>query len=119
MTIGDMVRDARCARDLSQRQLGKLIGVSGAAVCYIETGDALPSARLCVLLERELKIELVEAVADEVRARFVKQVRRLASAPVRPRVRRDQNAAQSRPPISQPMRATPLRTRTPQTQRTK
>lgn len=58
--VGDEIRRARLSANLSQRQLGLLVGISHAAVGRVERGDVsadlLTAARLCAVLGMELSV---------------------------------------------------------------
>lgn len=46
LSIGQAIKERRIAHDLTQEQLAKRIGVSGAMLCMIERGTKVPSLPL-------------------------------------------------------------------------
>lgn len=57
-TLGAMITKARQARNLTQRELGDLIGMGQPAVCGWERNRARPSTRTLGDLSRVLKLDL-------------------------------------------------------------
>lgn len=76
MGIGDEIRRAREARGLSQRQLGKKVGISQAAIQKIEDGDTkrsryLPDIRRLVGLgESDREVPVVGYVGASAEAHY-------------------------------------------------
>jgi transcriptional regulator with XRE-family HTH domain len=54
--LGEIIRARREASGLSQRELGRCVGVSAAYVAYIESGTRRPSHTLLFRLTRELHL---------------------------------------------------------------
>lgn len=54
------LKAARAAKDLSQEELAKLVGVTRQTIGMIETGDYNPSLRLCIAICRALDKTLDE-----------------------------------------------------------
>ncbi len=48
------MKSARVAKDLSQKQLADLIGVSRQTISAIEKGDYNPTINLCIAICRQL-----------------------------------------------------------------
>lgn len=57
--IGKSIRKARKSRDVSQRRLARYIGVSQAAISYIESGENIPELATLQLIARALNVEFV------------------------------------------------------------
>lgn len=55
--FGDQIRLARCKRRISQEELGKQLGVSGAAVCKWESGEQPPTFINFLELQRILGLQ--------------------------------------------------------------
>ncbi len=58
MSLGALVREAREGRGWSQAQLGSLVGVTGATISRIESGERDPSWRLAHRIAVKLDIDL-------------------------------------------------------------
>ncbi len=56
--MNDKMREARIAKNMSQTELAKRIGVSRQTVNMIENGAYNPTIELCVRLCRELGVTL-------------------------------------------------------------
>lgn len=54
------LKAARAAKDLSQGELAKLVGVTRQTIGMIETGDYNPSLKLCIAICRALDKTLDE-----------------------------------------------------------
>ena len=59
------MKSARVAKDLSQKQLADLIGVSRQTISAIEKGDYNPTINLCIAICRELGKTLDELFWEE------------------------------------------------------
>ena len=68
MDMATKIRVARRAKGLSQRALGKVIGVSGGAVAQWETSVTLPSLDNRVDLSRQLGIPFIELLPEADKA---------------------------------------------------
>ena len=64
MDIATQIRTARAARGISQRKLGRQLGVSGSAVAQWEAGDTKPSILARVDLAGILGIPFVDLVPE-------------------------------------------------------
>lgn len=58
--LGELIRVRRIARGLSQRGLGRRVGVSASHVAFIESGRRRPSYSLLFVLARSLQLEQQE-----------------------------------------------------------
>lgn len=67
--FGATLRRLRRARRLTQNELGTAIGVSGAYICRMETGNGRPSRRVLTALERCLGVPAVDLIAPARQAR--------------------------------------------------
>lgn len=65
MDIGATIRAAREARGLSQRGLGKILGVSGSAVAQWETGVSRMTVDNRVNLSNALDIPILELLPED------------------------------------------------------
>lgn len=63
--IGNKLKLARTAVDLTQEQLADLVGVTRQTIGLIEAGKYNPSLRLCLLLSRVTKTPLGELFWEE------------------------------------------------------
>lgn len=63
--IGNKLKLARTAVDLTQEELAALVGVSRQTIGLIEAGRYNPSLRLCLLLSRHTQTALGELFWDE------------------------------------------------------
>ncbi len=59
------LKSARAAKDLSQEELAKEVGVSRQTISAIEKGDYNPTIRLCVAICKRLDRTLDELFWDE------------------------------------------------------
>ena len=50
LILKNRLREARCARGLSQAQLAELVGVSRNTISSIETGQFNPTAKLALIV---------------------------------------------------------------------
>lgn len=66
MFIGERLREARMAKNLSQQQLGDMMGVSKVSVCGYEKGNRVPSNKNFLQL-----VELLEVTPDYLLGRDV------------------------------------------------
>lgn len=57
MLIGERIKSERIKKDLSQEQLGKLLGVSKVSVCGYETGNRIPNMATFIKLVDILDID--------------------------------------------------------------
>ena len=55
-SLGDVVRDLRNQKGLSQSQLAKRVGVTSSTIALYETGDRLPSLQRLIDLSRALGV---------------------------------------------------------------
>ena len=55
-SLGDVVRDLRNQKGLSQSQLAKQVGVTASTIALYETGDRLPSLQRLIDLSRALGV---------------------------------------------------------------
>ena len=79
-TLGERLRELRDARDLSLRELGKLLGGKSAAfLSDVELGRRYPSEDLLVEMARVLKTPLEDLKKYDSRAP-VDELRKLATA---------------------------------------
>ena len=60
------LKSARAAKDLSQEELAKAVGVSRQTISAIEKGDYNPTIRLCVKICRILNRTLDELFWDDL-----------------------------------------------------
>ena len=67
--IGDLLRDWRQRRHLSQLELSSQTGVSSRHLSYVETGRSQPSRQLVLYLAEHLSVPLRERNALLVRFR--------------------------------------------------
>lgn len=63
-SIGEKVKRAREARDISQQQLAQLIETSQVLICLIEQGKRKPGIRTAAKLSKVLEIEFEEFLED-------------------------------------------------------
>ena len=54
--FGQRLRDLRKQKDLTQKQLGKLIGVQDSVISFYELGDRMPSPEVIVKLATVLHV---------------------------------------------------------------
>jgi transcriptional regulator with XRE-family HTH domain len=59
-TLGRLVKEGRKARDLTQRELGQLLGVRGSHIAYIENGQRKPSLALLGRIAKALGFDSQE-----------------------------------------------------------
>lgn len=59
------LKSARAAKDLSQGDLAKLVGVTRQTIGMIETGDYNPSLKLCIAICKALDKTLDELFWEE------------------------------------------------------
>lgn len=59
------LKSARAAKDLSQGDLAKLVGVTRQTIGMIETGDYNPSLKLCISICKALDKTLDELFWEE------------------------------------------------------
>lgn len=59
------LKSARAAKDLSQGELAKLVGVTRQTIGMIETGDYNPSLKLCIAICQALDKTLDELFWEE------------------------------------------------------
>lgn len=59
------LKSARAAKDLSQGELAKLVGVTRQTIGMIETGDYNPSLKLCIAICQALDMTLDELFWEE------------------------------------------------------
>ena len=60
------LKSARAAKDLSQEELAREVGVSRQTISAIEKGDYNPTIRLCVKICKKLDRTLDELFWEEV-----------------------------------------------------
>ena len=60
------LKSARAAKDLSQEELARSVGVSRQTISAIEKGDYNPTIRLCVKICKKLDRTLDELFWEEV-----------------------------------------------------
>lgn len=56
-TLGGVIRRARDARNLTQRELAQRCSISPMYVSQIENGDRVPSVKICRLLAKALELD--------------------------------------------------------------
>jgi transcriptional regulator with XRE-family HTH domain len=61
--LGDLIRASRETSGLSQRELGRRVGVTASHVAYIEGGTRRPSHTLLLRLSRSLQLNREELIA--------------------------------------------------------
>ena len=66
--IGKFIAECRKKQNLTQMQLGELLGITDRAVSKWETGKALPDASLMLSLCEILKITVNDLLSGEVRS---------------------------------------------------
>lgn len=59
------LKSARAAKDLSQEELARAVGVSRQTISAIEKGDYNPTIRLCIAICRTLNKTLDDLFWDE------------------------------------------------------
>lgn len=59
------LKAARAARDMSQDQLAKAVGVSRQTINAIEKGDYNPTINLCIAICKELGVTLNDLFWEE------------------------------------------------------
>ena len=59
-TISEKIRSARRAKNLTQQELGEMLGVNKAAICKYEKGLVKPPYLALAKLEEVLKINLLD-----------------------------------------------------------
>lgn len=59
------LKSARAAKDLSQGDLAKLVGVTRQTIGMIETGDYNPSLKLCIAICKAIDKTLDELFWEE------------------------------------------------------
>lgn len=64
MTVGQTIRALRKKRGLTQKQLGDLCGLSGAAVCEYERGKTLPKRHVIEKFAQALRIPVSEITGE-------------------------------------------------------
>lgn len=52
--MNERMKEARLAKNLSQTELAKIIGVSRQTINMIENGDYNPTIALCIKISKEL-----------------------------------------------------------------
>lgn len=57
VTIGDIIRIKRIQKNLTQRQLGKMINTTDSYITHIEVGRKLPSLSIYAAIEKILGID--------------------------------------------------------------
>lgn len=57
MIIGERIKKERIARNMSQEELGKIIGVSKVSICGYETGNRFPTMEKFIKLVEVLDID--------------------------------------------------------------
>lgn len=75
-TLGEMIHEARIARELSLRQLGSLAGIHWTNLSQMERGELIPSPTRLMSLCHHLGIDREAAI----RARFEAQLARQQTA---------------------------------------
>jgi transcriptional regulator with XRE-family HTH domain len=61
--LGELIRASRESSGLSQRELGRRVGVTASQVAYIEGGKRRPSHTLLLRLARSLQLNRQELIA--------------------------------------------------------
>ena len=56
LTFGDFLRSARTTLNMTQVEMGELIGVTKSVICDIEKGRQLVSPKLAVSISRKAKL---------------------------------------------------------------
>ena len=59
------LKDARAAKDLSQEELAKTVGVSRQTINAIEKGDYNPTIKLCIAICKALDVTLNDLFWNE------------------------------------------------------
>jgi len=65
MDIGRRIRRHRRARDLSQEELGRRIGVTRPVISYYETGERLPSLKVLEQIADVLGVRMVDLLEED------------------------------------------------------
>lgn len=68
MTIGEHIRETRKGKGLSQKELGKILGVSGAMIGQYETGQRKPRLDTLQRIAAALGVDWTELVPVDQRA---------------------------------------------------
>lgn len=58
--VGSIIRIGRTRKGLTQQEVGDLMGVSDATLCYYEKGQTVPNVALYQELNKLLDLDLVE-----------------------------------------------------------
>lgn len=64
------LKEAREKRNLTQTELGKVIGVTGNAVCYYEKGGRVPAIDQIAKMAEFLEVDLLWLLGKELTATF-------------------------------------------------
>jgi transcriptional regulator with XRE-family HTH domain len=67
--IGNIIKDNRLARRLSQAELANSIKVTPPYISRLESGNCAPSDRLCIEIAKVLKIDEKELRTEGLKAR--------------------------------------------------
>lgn len=62
--IGDYIKTARKEKGLTQRELGRLAGVSDVHICYIEHGSRKPTFDVLMDILAALKVDILQFLSD-------------------------------------------------------
>ena len=63
--IGESIKNCRLDKELTQPQLGKLVGVSGSAISFWENDINIPNVKACWLMADALGITIDELVGRD------------------------------------------------------
>lgn len=66
MTRGEKINQRRLDLKLSQRQLGKMVGITAAFICQIEKGNRSFSIDILIKLSKALKLPIEEIISIEI-----------------------------------------------------
>ena len=66
MVLGERLRDARKAKNLSQEELAKQLFISRSALAKWETGQSMPDIRMLKQLAHVLDVSLEYLASDDV-----------------------------------------------------
>lgn len=68
MVIGERVKEARMNKNLTQEELGNMIGVSKVSICGYETGNRTPTMAMFLRLSDALDVTVDYLLGREVKA---------------------------------------------------
>lgn len=68
MIIGERVKEARANKNLTQEELGNMIGVSKVSICGYETGNRTPTMAMFLKLADALDVTVDYLLGREIKA---------------------------------------------------